>query len=144
MLPHEVSAVTAACVLIRKDAFAAVRGFDESIAVGFGDVDLCLRIGQAGYRIVFCPQARLVHHESFTRGVSRTDPHPTDSALYRLKWKDYMKAGDPYYSPGLSLTSTKWELRRPLPVNVDLRRRIATIDRSGHRMRVTSSVGKLG
>ena len=143
MLTHEVAAVTAACVLIRKDAYAAVHGFDESIAVGFGDVDLCLRIGQAGYRILFCPRARLVHHESFTRGVSRTDPHPTDSAIYRIKWREYMKAGDPFYSPGLSLTSTKWELRRPLPVNVDLRRRIATIDPATGRTRVTTSVGKL-
>lgn len=142
MLTHEVSAVTAACVLVRKDAYATVRGFDESIAVGFGDVDLCLRIVQAGYRILFCPQARLVHHESFTRGVSRTDPHPADSAIYRIKWKDYMKAGDPYYSPGLSLTSTKWELRRPLPIHVELRRRIATIDPATGLMRVTTSAGR--
>jgi GT2 family glycosyltransferase len=139
---HEVAAVTAACLVIRKDVYAEVSGFDESIAVGFGDVDLCLRVGQSGYRIVFCPSARLVHHESFTRGVSRTDPHPADSALYRIKWKDYMKAGDPFFNPGLSLISTKWEIRRPIPVNVDIRRRIATIDREAQRTFITFSAGK--
>ena len=144
ILTHEVAAVTAACLLIRADTWREVGGFDESIAVGFGDVDLCLRVGQAGFRVVFCPASRLVHHESFTRGVSRTDPHPADSALYRIKWKDFMKAGDPYYSPGLSLTSTKWEIRRPLPVAVDVGRRITTLDRDAGRTRVGFSVGKTG
>ena len=101
-----------------------------------------VRVGQAGYRVVFCASSHLVHHESFTRGVSRTDPHPADSALYRIKWKDYMKAGDPFFNPGLSLISTKWEIRRPIPVNVDIRRRIATIDRAAGRTFITFSPGK--
>jgi GT2 family glycosyltransferase len=121
---HEVSSVTAACLLIRADAYAAASGFDEAIAVGFGDVDLCLRVGEKGYRVVFCPFARLVHHESFTRGVSRVDPHPADSSLFRVKWKAYMQEGDPYYSPGLSLTSKTWEFRKPLPLHVDVKRRL--------------------
>jgi GT2 family glycosyltransferase len=144
LLTHEVAAVTAACVLVRKEAWDEVDGFDEAIAVGFGDVDLCLRVDQAGYRIVFCPHARLVHHESFTRGVSRTDPHPADSALYRMKWKDFMKAGDPYYSPNLSLTSTQWELRRPIPVNLEVRRRVSTLDREAGRTRVAVTAAQKG
>ena len=55
---HEVSAVTAACLLIRQDAFAAVHGFDEALAVGFGDVNLCLRVGQLGYRVALLSARR--------------------------------------------------------------------------------------
>jgi hypothetical protein len=68
--------------------------------------------------------ARLVHHESFTRGVSRTDPHPADSSLFRIKWKAYMQAGDPFYSPGLSLTSKTWAVRKPLPCRFEIHRRV--------------------
>jgi GT2 family glycosyltransferase len=118
-------------MLARKDAFDAVGGFDEAIAVGFGDVDLCLRIAEKGYRIVMCPPAELVHHESKTRGTSVEDPHPRDSALYRAKWKHLLDAGDPYYSPGLSLTSTSWALKRPLHCSFPIRRRIVTREPGG-------------
>jgi len=138
-LNHEVAAVTAACLLIRADTWKEVAGFDESIAVGFGDVDLCLRVGEAGFRVIYCAHARLVHHESFTRGVSQVDPHPEDSSLYRIKWKELLKLGDPYYSPGLSLLSTKWQVRVPLPFQVDVRRRIWTRDPQTGRERVTHS-----
>ena len=80
---HEVSAVTAACLLMRKDAFDAIDGYDEKLAVGFGDVDLCLRTLQLGWRVLYCPQATLIHHESITRGKAEGyDPHPEDSALF--------------------------------------------------------------
>jgi O-antigen biosynthesis protein len=131
VLNHEVGAVTAACMLARRDAFDAVGGFDEAIAVGFGDVDLCLRIAEKGYRVVMCPWAELVHHESRTRGTSAQDPHPRDSALYRTKWKHLLDAGDPYYSPGLSLTSTNWALKRPLHCSFSIRRRIVPRDAGG-------------
>lgn len=121
---HEVAAVTAACMLARHDAFRDVGGFDEAILVGFGDVDLCLRVHAKGYRVLFCPYAELLHHESFTRGTSSVDPHPADSALYRFKWRDFLQAGDPYYSPGLSLTSTNWVLKQPLHCDFTVRRRI--------------------
>jgi GT2 family glycosyltransferase/glycosyltransferase involved in cell wall biosynthesis len=121
---HEVAAVTAACMLIRQEAFREVGGFDEAILVGFGDVDLCLRIGAKGYRILFCPHAQLLHHESYTRGSSSSDPHPADSALYRFKWRELLQAGDPYYSPGLSLFSTNWALKQPLHCDFGVRRRI--------------------
>ena len=127
-LNHEVSAVTAACMLIRKDAFEAVHGFDESIKVGFGDVDLCLRVLQAGFRVIFCPAARLVHHESFTRGTSLHDPHPEDSSMFRMKWRPALEAGDPYYNPSLSLVSSNWSIADPLPCKARLRRRIVDLD----------------
>src|SRR6185312_1261656 len=125
---HEVAAVTAACMLVRRNAFDAVGGFDEEIAVGFGDVDLCLRVQDAGYRVVLCPHAELVHHESLTRGISAHDTHPQDTAAFHRKWKRLIEAGDPYYNPGLSLASTVWGVKRPLHCRYQLRRRIVTRD----------------
>ncbi len=103
---HELSAVTAACMLMSREAFEAVSGFDEAIAVGFGDVDLCLRVGKAGFRILFCPHAELVHYESFTRGTST----------------------EAYHSPGLALNRTDWAVRDPLACNFEIRRRIVARD----------------
>lgn len=124
VINHEVSAVTAACLLIRLDAWNAAGGFDEELAVGFGDVDLCLRVGQQGYRILFCPHAELVHHESMTRGTSSEDLHPADTARFLDKWKRLLDAGDPYFNPAFSLTSTTWSPRTPLPCEFPIRRRI--------------------
>ena len=125
---REVSAVTAACLLMRADAFREVQGFDEAIAVGFGDVDLCLRAGERGYRVIISPHARLVHHESYTRGTSTIDPHPEDSALFRLKWKQVLRAGDPFYNPGYSNEHTHWPVKQPLNCTYEIRRRIARRD----------------
>nr|WP_185686142.1 glycosyltransferase family 2 protein [Novosphingobium aerophilum] len=73
---REVSAVTAACLLVRKDRFLAVGGFDEgAFAVAYNDVDLCLRLQAAGWRNVFVPQARLYHHESKSRGNDLAPAH---------------------------------------------------------------------
>jgi GT2 family glycosyltransferase/glycosyltransferase involved in cell wall biosynthesis len=137
---REVSAVTAACMLMRADAFAEVKGFDETIAVGFGDVDLCLRTGERGYRVIMCPHARLVHHESYTRGASRgIDPHPKDSALFRLKWKEVVRVGDPFYNPGYSNEHTHWPVKQPLNCTYDVRRRIARRDVPNGRVRLAFS-----
>lgn len=122
---REVSAVTAACMLVRSDAWQAVSGFDESIAVGFGDVDFCLRVLESGRRVLYCAHARLVHHESLTRGVSEVDTHPVDTTAFRAKWQDLLRRGDPYYNPALSASSTRFEVRRPLPCGVDVQRRVA-------------------
>jgi hypothetical protein len=101
-------------------------------------VDLCLRVGEAGYRVLYCAHSRLVHHESFTRGVTtRGDPHPADSSLFRSKWAGILVGGDPYYHPGISPTSTKWEIRLPLPFNLDVRRRVWTREAGKRRERVT-------
>ena len=121
---HEVSAVTAACALMRRDAFERIGGYDEALAVGFGDVDLCLRTREAGYRVVFCPHAALIHHESYTRGKSHEDPHPEDSALFTKKWRKFLAQGDPYYNPNLAVHSTKWDIRLPMEFNPHIFRRV--------------------
>ena len=122
---HEVSAVTAACLLMRRDVFEEVNGFDEALAVGFGDVDLCLRTRQVDYRVLYCPHAALIHHESYTRGQSHgEDPHPQDSAFFRHRWQPFLCDGDPYYNPSLSLRSTCWDVAEPLVFRPQLQRRV--------------------
>jgi O-antigen biosynthesis protein len=109
---HEMSSVTAACMLIKRNAFDDVGGFDEDAKVGFGDVDLCLRVRQLGYRVIFCANAELIHHESLSRGKSTSDPHPEDSAYFLNRWQSFITEGDPYYSPNLTLFNTHWNLKR--------------------------------
>lgn len=122
---HEVSSVTAACLLMRKDTFDAIGGYDEKLAVGFGDVDLCLRTLQQGWRILYCPQATLVHHESISRGKAEGyDPHPEDSALFAQRWRQFLDDGDPYFNPAFCLTHTCWLVDMPLKCTPAIRRRI--------------------
>jgi GT2 family glycosyltransferase/glycosyltransferase involved in cell wall biosynthesis len=121
---REVSAVTAACLLIRGTVFKEIGGFDESIAVGYGDVDLCLRAGEHGYRTLFCAHAELLHHESFTRGRRPEDPHPEDSARFLARWRAMFESGDPYFNPNLSQQSPNWQVADPLEFALEIRRRI--------------------
>lgn len=136
---HEVAAVTAACLLIRKEAFDEVSGFDEALAVGFGDVDLCLRVVERGFRVLYCPHAQLVHHESYTRGKSSEDPHPQDTEFYRSKWQKLLQAGDPYFNPGRSLQSTSWQVKSPLNCSFEIGRRVFARDAISSRQKLTHS-----
>lgn len=122
---HEVAAVTAACLLMRRDAFEAIGGYDETLAVGFGDVDLCLRTLEQGWRILYCPHATLLHHESLTRGKAEGyDPHPEDSAKFLKRWKSWLDRGDPYFHPAYDTHHTCWLPRNPLPQNIQVNRRV--------------------
>lgn len=112
---REVSAVTAACVLVSREAWTAVGGFDETIAVGYGDVDFCLRLAAGGYRVLHDPHAVLVHHESRTRGRALWDPHPADTRLFLRRHSGAILAGDPFYSPLLSNVLAQGQLGRAWP-----------------------------
>ena len=93
------SAVTAACLLTRRDVFQSVGGFDEErLPVTFNDLDLCLKMRRAGYLIVYTPFAQLYHHESATR---RTAVEPAEAEVIRQRWADVLEC-DPYYNPNLS------------------------------------------
>jgi GT2 family glycosyltransferase len=93
------SAVTGACLLTRREVFEEVGGFDEErLPVTFSDVDLCLKMGRAGYRVVYVPYAKLYHHESSTR---RPAVEPLETEVMRERWPDVLKH-DPYYNPNLS------------------------------------------
>jgi GT2 family glycosyltransferase len=121
---REVSAVTGACMLIGKSVFDQVGGFDEAIAVGYGDVDLCLRVGRRGYRILFCAHAELLHHESYTRGRSPEDPHPEDSERFLARWSSLFATGDPYFNPNLSQQSANWLPADTPQFKLNIRRRV--------------------
>lgn len=99
------SAVTAACLMIKRSIFNEIGGFDESFEIGFGDVDLCLMAREFGYENIFTPYAQLIHYESSTRGISSSDPHPNDTKFFLDKWQRYIQLGDPYYNPNLPLDS---------------------------------------
>ena len=93
------SAVTAACLLTRRVVFQEVGGFDEEhLPVIFNDVDLCLKMRQAGYFIVYTPFAKLYHDQSASR---RASVEPSEAAVLRERWPE-MVAHDPFYNPNLS------------------------------------------
>ena len=105
-LSHDVSAVTAACLFVRREIYDAQGGLDESLAVAFNDVDFCLRVREAGYHNVFTPFAELYHHESVSRGVEDNPEKQRRFALeiarMQERWGKTLVA-DPYYSPNLSM-----------------------------------------
>ena len=93
------SAVTGACLLTRREVFNQVGGFDEErLPVTFNDVDLCLKMRRAGYRIVYTPFAKLYHHESATRATTR---EPRETEVMRERWAEVLER-DPCYNPHLS------------------------------------------
>lgn len=101
------SALTAACMLVPKSLFQKVQGFDERLRVEFNDIDLCLRIRQRGYRIVYTPEAVLYHYENATRKGGRS---PEDEAEFAARWGDVIRRGDPYYNPHLTRSREDWSL----------------------------------
>ncbi len=104
---RDCSAVTAACMMMRRAVFEEAGGFDEALAVEFNDVDLCLRLRARGYRIVFTPRALLHHHESATRRHGHVE---ADQAVFVQRWDSHLKGGDPYYNRHLTLTREDWAI----------------------------------
>lgn len=111
---QNVSAVTAACMMIRKKVFQEVDGFDDNYALSFGDVDLCLRILQRGYLNVWTPYAELYHHESKTRGyedtVDKFERFSKETMYFKHKWTGFLQKGDPYYNPNLTLLAEDFSI----------------------------------
>jgi GT2 family glycosyltransferase len=103
-------AVTAACMMVAKDKFDAVGGFDESFVVAGNDVDLCLRLTAAGHRSLCVPHAVLVHDESRSRG-SHIDP--ADFVRSERSYGEFRTVGDPFYNPNLTLQATDCGVRMP-------------------------------
>lgn len=93
------SALSAACLLVRRDVFDELGGFDESLPVAFNDIDFCLRMGQAGYRLLYTPHAVLIHYESASRGLSG---YSSDFRTFMDRWRDVLRREDPFYNPNLS------------------------------------------
>ena len=106
---RDVSAVTGACMLVRRDVFETLGGFDEELVLVFNDVDFCLRVLRAGYRVVYAPSARLIHYEGRSR-AHYIPPHDIRLGAERLFAE--IQAGDRYYNPNLSLAVNWPTLRR--------------------------------
>ena len=112
-LSRRVSAVTAACMALRRTVYLEVGGFDEiNLAVAFNDVDLCLRIGSHGYAVIWTPYAELSHHESLTRGHDEDDERRArlerDARYLRQRWGDLLDR-DPYYNQNCSTETASFE-----------------------------------
>lgn len=102
------SAVTGACLMMRREVFNEVGGFDEeNFPIHYSDVDLCLRVQKRGYRIVYTPYAKLIHHESASRGYSALK---NISQSFVQKWSDLVE-NDPFYNSNLSRQKLDWSLR---------------------------------
>ncbi len=105
---REVSAVTAACMMMRKSTFHELKGFNEHFFTIYQDLDLCLRLRESGLRIIWTPRAVLLHHESLSR---QKYYDVVDRYLLLDQWQDTIEGGDPYYNPNLNLDGGDYSLR---------------------------------
>ena len=110
---QNLSAVTAACLMVRRDVFDQVNGFDESFAVAYNDVDFCLRVRAAGYRNLYTPFAELYHHESKTRGedtcVNKQARFNKEKAQLLARWQPIINH-DPAYNPNLTRSNEEFSI----------------------------------
>lgn len=116
---NNYSAVTAACVMFRKDIYNEVDGMDETLDVEYNDVDLCLKFLSHGYYNVYVPDVEIYHYESATRGhpfqsKESWAQHEKDFGIFRSKWLPLIE-NDPFYNPNLSITCTDFQLRQDAP-----------------------------
>lgn len=112
---QDLSAVTAACMMLSRKVFDEVNGFDEKFKVAFNDVDLCMKIRKLEYLIVFTPFAELYHYESKSRGYEGTPQKVrrfnSEIKRFKEKWHSELEKGDPYYNPNLSLEHEDFRLK---------------------------------
>jgi len=113
---QDVSAVTGACLLVKKALFDEVGGLSEEFAIALNDVDFCLRLGEKGLLNVFTPFAELYHYESASRGSDLKGQsalrYNEEAERFRKKWHEKLEKGDPYYNPNFSLDRSDYTLRQ--------------------------------
>ena len=109
------SAVTGACLMVKKALYEEVGGLDESFAISLNDVDFCLKLREKGLLNVFTPFCELFHFESTSRGLDdqgeKAERYNKESERFREKWKAVLEAGDPYYNPNFSLDKSDFSLK---------------------------------
>ena len=114
-LMQDLSAVTAACMMVKREAFIKADGFEEKLAVAFNDVDFCLKVRQAGYLVVYDPYVEMYHDESKTRGTEDTKEKvhrfQQEIEYMRSRWTEILKNGDPCYNRNLSLSKWNYSLK---------------------------------
>jgi len=104
------SALTGACLLVRREVFEEFGGFDAGYPVAFNDLDFCIRLGQAGYRLLYTPHAELTHYESVSRGQSG---YSVDFQLFLSRWWDLLQRDDPCFNRNLGRYAPWCSLREP-------------------------------
>ena len=113
-LQLDYSAVTAACLMVKREIYEQAGGFEEQLAVAFNDVDLCLKVRSHGHLIVYDPYVKLYHYESKSRGTEDSEEKvrrfQTEIEYMRCHWMpDILR--DPYYNENLSLKASDYSLR---------------------------------
>lgn len=112
---QDVTAVTGACLLVKKSLYDEVGGLDESFEISLNDVDFCLKLREKKLLNVFTPFAELYHYESISRGLDdngeKAERYNRESARFREKWKSVLEAGDPYYNINFSLDRSDFSLK---------------------------------
>lgn len=112
---QDYSAVTAACVMVKRVVFESINGFDTELEVAFNDVDLCLRIREAGYLVVYNPYAELYHYESKSRGSDNTpdkiERFNRETAFFEKRWEKILRVGDPYYNRNFAIDKFDCSIR---------------------------------
>jgi GT2 family glycosyltransferase len=109
-LVRSYSALTGACLLVRRQVFEEIGGFEESLPVAFNDIDLCIRLGLAGYRLLYTPHSELTHYESVSRGRSG---FTRDFGTFLNRWWPRLQQDDPAYNPNLGRFAPWCPLRMP-------------------------------
>ena len=112
---QDVTAVTGACLMVKRSLWDTVGGLDEGFEISLNDVDFCLKLRKKGYLNIFTPFAELYHYESVSRGLDdngeKAERYNKESAKFREKWKAELEAGDPYYNPNFSLDRSDYSLK---------------------------------
>ena len=112
---QDVSAVTGACMMVKKSLYEELGGLSEDIAVALNDVDFCLKVRKLGYLVVYNPHAKAYHYESKSRGAEdspeKTARFQREIEYMRNHWIGILKGGDPYYNPNFSLDRSDFTLR---------------------------------
>ncbi len=114
-LQQDLSAVTAACMMVRRKVWEETGGLEEKLAVAFNDIDFCLKAREKGYLVVYDPYAELYHYESKTRGAEdtkeKTRRFQSEIEYMRSRWTSLIKDGDPYYNKNFSLKKWNYSLK---------------------------------
>ena len=112
---QDLSAVTAACMMVKKSVHNQINGFSEELQVAFNDVDYCLKVRKLGKLVVFQAFVELYHYESQSRGLEDTEEKKLrfekEASCFRKRWAKLLEKGDPYYNPNLTLKDSDCSLR---------------------------------
>lgn len=104
---QNVSAVTLACMMVRKEVYEELGGLEENFTLAYNDVDFCMKARERGYAVIFTPYAELYHYESNLRELKDTEESKIkfqkEAKILKERWKKELEKGDPYYNPNFDL-----------------------------------------